>query len=879
MRRFGKPSSEGLVGSAARVLALLGAVMFAGCVGDSAPEGDETLDGSGGAEDGAATKKESAIQNWVGLEPMTQDRGALNQLQKVSTDVLLSRMDELGLDDDDDGLDIVSVEVDDVAVGHMKVQQTYAGVPVYGGEAIVHILPDGQFHSVSDSIYRRIHLTESAVPTLSDDEAIAKALDGYPDPDRIQRAPEAKLFVLRNRQEDRLAWRIDWMRVDDQTHESPVVFIDAHTGDVLQAFDELKEAHGNTRYNGDQTFTSKYWTGNSTYYLDDASRKAVAFAWNGSTYARVTDSDDNWTGNDLDAVSAHFALSRTVDYQRALNQSMGLAPDTSMPVGQNTTADGTTAVAMMVHVPATGGGAWNNASGANGIIWIGDGDGSTFGSFATLDILGHEFGHCIIDVTSQLVYGGEPGALNESFADIFGAMVERSVKGETSTTWLHGEDNWLGGGCGAERNMINPTACGQPDHIDGFWMDSGKGDKGGVHFNSGISNKAFTLTALGGGHSHGSSRVVQGIGADKAMRIWYRAYRWWMTSRSDFKDAMGATIGSANTDFGYNSPETQAVSLAWGLVGVNSFDNVDNGNFNQGSTSWTMAGQASITAPGVFWSGGNALSIGGSNNAMGTAVQQIRLPQGPINAQLSFNLYVDTSESTSYAYDNLMVALVDNFGNTIRMIGNYSNMNKGYVNVGPLDVSNLAGQSFKIQIIGATDYSLPTTFHLDNVNVTVTSAVAAPEAVMNGDFENAASTAWTSNSGVAAAKNTNVSYGARAAVFGGSDYASGTLKQEVITIPSSSPGILKFQLAIDTAESLYSTTAWDKLNVQVTEWGDTTPTTIKTYSNLDRSQIAWYTTKTIDLSAYRGSNINIQFTVENDGSLPTTFYVDNVSVK
>ncbi|MFO0548928.1 MAG: M4 family metallopeptidase [Polyangiaceae bacterium] len=835
------------------------------------------MDGVGGGAD-AAKDKESAIQGWRALEPMTQDQGALGQLQKMATEVLMSKLDDLGLDGDEDGLDIVSVEVDDVAVGHMRVQQTYAGIPVYGGEAIVHILPDGQFHSVSDSIYRHVRLTDSAVPSLSADEAIAKALDGYPDPERIQRPARAELFVLRGA-EDRLAWRVDWMRVDDQTHESPVLFVDAHTGDILQSFDELKDASGNTRYNGNQAFTSQYRSSANTYYLEDPSRKAVSFAWNGTAYSRLTDADDNWTGNDIDAVSAHFVLSRTVDYLRSLNQSMGLAPETSMPVGQQVTTDGTTAITTLVHVPApVTGGPWNNASASNGMIWVGDGDGVNFSSFAALDVLGHEFGHCVVEMTSKLVYGGEPGALNESFADIFGAMVERNVKGQSANTWLVGEDISLQGGCGALRNMTNPSACGQPDHVDDFRRDSAKRDSGGVHTNSGIPNRAFTLAALGGGHSHNSSRVVQGIGADKAMRIWYRAQRWWMTARSDFKDAMAATIGSANTDFGYNSPEAQAVALAWGLVGVTSFDNVANGDFTQASTNWSLASYASIATPNVFWNGGNALKINGADYAAGSATQSIRLPNGPINAQLSFNLYVDTTEGTSYAYDKLFVDLVDAWGNTIRSIGVYSNMNKGFVSISPVDVSNLAGRDFRIQIIGINDSSLPSTFYLDNVRVDVTATPPAPDMVVNGDFENATSTAWTST-GSATPTNTTASFGTRAAIFGGADYATGTLKQEVITIPSSSPGTLTFQLAINTTESINASTAWDKLHVQVTEWGDTTPTTIKTYSNLDRAQTAWYTPKTIDLSAYRGSNINLQFVVENDGSLPTTFYVDNVSVK
>jgi Zn-dependent metalloprotease len=59
--------------------------------------------------------------------------------------------------------------------------------------------------------------------------------------------------------------------------------------------------------------------------------------------------------------------------------------------------------------------------------------------FASLDIVGHELTHGVTQYTSNLYYRNESGALNESFSDIFGTMIEFYVEGE-SGDWLIGED-------------------------------------------------------------------------------------------------------------------------------------------------------------------------------------------------------------------------------------------------------------------------------------------------------------------------------------------------------------------------------------------------------------------------------------------------------
>jgi thermolysin len=168
--------------------------------------------------------------------------------------------------------------------------------------------------------------------------------------------------------------------------------------------------------------------------------------------------------------------------------------------------------------------------------------------------------------SEALFYFNEPGALNESWSDVFGTMLERHVRGDGGWNWSIGEDCFTPGIPGdALRRMDDPHAMGDPDHYSERY--TGPDDNGGVHTNSGISNKAFYLLAEGGTHH---SVAVQGIGPDKAAEIWYLAVTHYMTVLTNFKGARTATLNAADELFGATSPERASVCQAWTAVGVGS---------------------------------------------------------------------------------------------------------------------------------------------------------------------------------------------------------------------------------------------------------------------------------------------------------------------
>src|SRR2546425_2281078 len=97
-----------------------------------------------------------------------------------------------------------------------------------------------------------------------------------------------------------------------------------------------------------------------------------------------------------------------------------------------------------------------------------------------------------------------------------------------------------------------------------------------------------------------------------------------------------------------------------------------------------------------------------------------------------------------------------------------------------------------------------------------------------------------------------------------------------ITIPASATSAtLTFYLSIDTAETT-TTTAYDKLQVQIRNSSNTVLATLATYSNLNKT--TGYVLKTFDLSTYKGQTIRVYFLGTEDSSLQTSFVIDDTAV-
>lgn len=205
---------------------------------------------------------------------------------------------------------------------------------------------------------------------------------------------------------------------------------------------------------------------------------------------------------------------------------------------------------------------WNGSQ-----MVYGDGDGTIFHRFTvSVDVIGHELTHGVTGTEANFDYEGEPGALNESFSDVFGSMVKQWSLGQTAekADWLIGAGLFTKKVKGvALRSMVKPGTAyddpvlgkdPQPATMKDFYR--GYDDNGGVHINSGIPNRAFALAAIG----------IGGSSWEKAGQIWYAALTQRLRNTSGFKECAAATIAIAGELFG--KAEQKTVRDAWKAVGL-----------------------------------------------------------------------------------------------------------------------------------------------------------------------------------------------------------------------------------------------------------------------------------------------------------------------
>ncbi len=199
---------------------------------------------------------------------------------------------------------------------------------------------------------------------------------------------------------------------------------------------------------------------------------------------------------------------------------------------------------------------------------FGDGDGEVFTRFTpSLSVIGHELAHGLMQYASDLNYEGQSGALDESFADVLGTLVDQYVRGHTAdqATWLIGAEVFGPGVQAAGlRSMSAPGTAyddprlgrdPQPDHMDRFIVT--REDYGGVHLNSGIPNRAFHLAAL----------ALGGYAWERAGQVWFDVIiSGDLPQDVDFPGFARATVAAALDRFG--GEVARIVRESWERVGV-----------------------------------------------------------------------------------------------------------------------------------------------------------------------------------------------------------------------------------------------------------------------------------------------------------------------
>lgn len=466
----------------------------------------------------------------------------------------------------EDGFVARGASVDADGTEHVRFDRTYRGLPVIGGDVVMHSR-NGQFKSLSVSQPKALAL--SVRPTLGSADALVMA--GADFGSDFTGVPERMLVVYARHGAPRLAWQV---RMSNERADMTYI-VDAHTAGILDRWSnrETATAAGTARtlYSGDVALATNSVAGG--YELQDPSRGLMRTidGSNSRTSGQVYKDSDNAWGNYTNsdkataAADAQYGAAVTWDYYRDV-------------LGRNGIANNGKGSYSRVHYGTRYGNAyWSDTCFC---MTYGDGDGVNIGPLVSLDIAGHEMSHGVNANAANLIYSGESGGLNEANSDILGSMVEfHANNAQDAADYLIGEKIVVGNVPGsanqrALRYMFDPIKDGRSPSC--YVSTLGSLD---VHYSSGVANRFFYLLAEGsaaktfGGVNHyaptcnGAS--VTGIGRAKAAKIWYRALTLYFTSNSDYAAARVATIAAAKDLYGAASVEASTVAAAWAAVKVN----------------------------------------------------------------------------------------------------------------------------------------------------------------------------------------------------------------------------------------------------------------------------------------------------------------------
>ena len=473
-------------------------------------------------------------------------------------------------------LEELEVLEDDLGMTHTKYQQHYMGFPVEGAIVILHekkgLITSINGHWVKDfkqtyssSVSFKTALETAKKEVLSENyyweipEMESQLKERKRDANATYFPATELVLASKNYSSNAESYALTY-KMDiygDGKHNHKTVFVNASDATLNYSIDGCHSgaAYGiaETRYSGTRDIVTDSISP-TEYILNDQTRGNgihILNANNTSNFANAvefTDSNNYWNNvnpqmNDA-ATDAYWGLQMTYDYfdQKHNRQSYD---------GNNG------AILGYVHVDVN----WFNASWNGQFMQFGDGNSNPL---TYIDVTAHELSHGVTEYTANLVYAYEPGALNESFSDIFGNATEFFAQGQAGSSWEIGTANFV------LRDMANPKSENQPDTYKGQYWESGSFDNGGVHINSGVQNYWYYLLCEGGTgtNDNGDAYAVTKIGMDTASAIAYRNLAFYLTVNSQFADARIGSMLSAVDLYGSCSTPVEQVLKAWYAVGI-----------------------------------------------------------------------------------------------------------------------------------------------------------------------------------------------------------------------------------------------------------------------------------------------------------------------
>jgi bacillolysin len=472
---------------------------------------------------------------------------------------------------------ITTSETDELNQQHIRMDQIFKGIPVYGGEMILHT--DGIEVDKLNGRYFPTPKITNLNPTIDQQKAIdlvkldLKKVSIFQNLTPLEKsvlkysAPKSELIIYHENEDlnkEFLTWKIE---IRPNLIERWEYFVDAKSGKIISKYNTTCAVDGPATatasdLNNISRSVKSYLKG-SNYFLIDASKdmfpggtvndedpQGVIWTIDASnttpedlSVKQVGSSNNSWLNKT--AVSAHYNAGLAYDYYKNKHNRLSLN-------GKGGT------IISIINITET-----NEKTGAiqqmDNAFWNGEfmgyGNGNSFFKplAGGLDVAGHEMTHGVIENTANLNYQGQSGAINESMADVFGVLIDRQ-----DGDFVVGEDVMKSGPF--LRSLSDPNKGDQPAHMNEIY--TGSEDNGGVHINSGIPNKAFHLFVKGLSGNEEQQKI-------KAEKVYYRALTKYLTRSSKFIDLRAAIVQSCKdlaSDVGADA-ETSAIA-AFAGVGI-----------------------------------------------------------------------------------------------------------------------------------------------------------------------------------------------------------------------------------------------------------------------------------------------------------------------
>jgi bacillolysin len=627
-------------------------------------------------------------------------------------------------------LSVLRIEPDtQLGYAHVRLAQMHNGVPVFGKQLVVHL--DAHENVVAVNGHFVPDLNVATQPTLAPEEAERIALDDLLE-EQLTDVERARVVTEILRDKTRLMIYVDESGKATLTWHVTILtdaplgqwyyFVNARRPVVTHRYDAVNNAKRRRTYTADNRATVP---------------------------GRLIIEEGERARNDAIAQAAHDNAGKVYDYFFSTFKRDGIDGRGSPMVST-------------VHYGS-------DPEDAENAAWIGERQQMIYGDGGkifkplpyALDVVAHEFTHGITDATANLIYQGQSGALNESYSDIFGALIDRAnwtvgeevVKSPPYPTRILRslEDPTLGG----KYNPRDPlSSVGQPGHMRDYARLplSRRADNGGVHINSGIPNRAAFL-------------VAQALGREKMEQIYYRTLTQYLTPDADFGDAARATIRAAQEL--YRTSEANAVRDAFAQVGIDAGGTTQmpsvptpsrgtsappppspqlpagctnlivNGTFESAEAGWTEVSKAhaAIIDTELPHTGARSAWLGGTDEEpLQYIYQQVRIPANATRITLAYwrLLHYETKGLFGFLFASearFATNLTNADGDVIKVLEKFvSSQGNDQWQQATFDLSELAGKTIHLVFVSENPKNNISSFFVDDVELIVCTTGEASSA-------------------------------------------------------------------------------------------------------------------------------------------------------